>query len=115
MRAANPTSQRGNPGKPPGEAYLAMLQAAHVLKKERAESGQGATLRELAHRACVGYKVARQTVANLKRRKHLETVGTRRVDYRNRPVDEYAPAKLSDIFEASGRAVLTQCIAGWTR
>ena len=102
--------------RPAGEAYLAMLQAAHAIRQERAESGQGATLRELAHRACVGYKVARQTVANLKRRKQLETVGQRRVAYRNRPVDEYAPViDSAREFGTTAHVVLHQIVAGWSR
>ncbi len=121
MRLADPISsplngQRARPGKPAGEAYIAILQAAHAIRQERAESGQGATLRELAHRACVGYKVARQTVGNLRRRNQLKEVGTRLVDYRPRPVNEYAPVAGSvKEFETTGYAALHQIITGWSR
>lgn len=112
VAASAPLVKRGRPA---GEVYLKLLQVSHAIKRERAESGQGATLKELAMRGCVGLKAARYMVAALKRRGQLDIVGWRCVTYRNRPVAEYAPAKLSDIFEASSRSVLDQCIAGWTR
>ena len=101
--------------RPAADVHLALLQAAHAIKAEYAASGKGATLAELAHRACVGYKVARVMVPSLKRRGKLAIVGERKVAGRNRPAAEYAPAKFSDLFEASGKAVLDQCIAGWHR
>jgi hypothetical protein len=101
--------------RPAGEVSLAVLKAAHAIRLERAESGQGPTLAELVARSCVGYKVARNTVANLRRHGHLDIIGTRKVAGRNRPVAEYAPCNASDLFEDSGRAVLSQCIAGWQR
>ena len=74
-----------------------MLQAAQALRNERIASGQGATLRELVQRSQVGYAVARTLVANLKRRGQIEQVGTRRVDYRNRPVAEYLVVLVPDL------------------
>ena len=50
------------------------------------------TLRELATRACVGREAAMHTVKNMKRAGLLVVTRTRRVDYRNKPVAEYAPA-----------------------
>jgi len=90
MTATNETAPRM--GRPRGECHLAILQAAHALKLERAQSGQGATLRELVQRSQVGYKVARQLVNSLHQRGQLSIVGTQQVEYRNRPVCLYAPA-----------------------
>jgi hypothetical protein len=101
--------------RPAGEVHLAVLQAAHAVKRERAESGKGATLLELAQRACVGYKVARSTVANLKRSGKLEKVGTCQVAGRNRPAYLYAPAATAGILEAQGRPVLDSCMANFGR
>lgn len=76
-------------GRPAGECYKAIMQAAQALKVERAQSGQGATLLELVHRSQVGYAVARQIVPKLKSRGVLVKVGERRESRRNRPVFEY--------------------------
>ena len=78
--------------RPAGEVHLALLQAAHAIRAERASTGQGATLLELAQHAKVGRDVARDTVANMKRSGALTVPRVRRVPYRNRPVSEYAPA-----------------------
>lgn len=96
--------------------HLALLQAAHVIRRERAESGQGATLLELVHRSQVGYKAARSMVANMKARGQLRIVGERRVGYRNRPVSEYAPAAVGDdLASGSGWVDLGHCLARWNR
>lgn len=68
-----------------------MLRAAAALRIERAQSGQGATLLEIVQRSQVGYAVARSTLRNMVAHGHLRVVGQRRVEYRNRPVLEYAP------------------------
>lgn len=101
--------------RPAGEVYLAMMQAAHAIKAERAKSGKGATLLELAQRACVGYKVARVTVANLKRRGKLEQVGTCKVAGRNRPAYVYAPTDPVEVLEAQDRSALDSCMANFGR
>jgi len=104
--------------RPTGEVSLAMLQAAHAIRRERATSGQGPTLAELVARSQVGYKVARATVSNLKRAGHLEIVGTRRVPGRNRPVAEYAPATSSgeDLQGGGpGWVDLGNCLNAWAR
>lgn len=101
--------------RPAGEVHLAVLQAAHAVKRERAESGKGATLRELAKRACVGYKVARVTVANLKRSGKLEQVGTCKVAGRNRPVYLYAPSATVGLLQAQARPALDSCMANFGR
>lgn len=89
--------------RPAGEVHLALLQAAHAIRAERASTGQGATLLELVHRSQVGYKVARALVPKLSARGQLTKVGERKVPYRNRPVAEYVP---TDMVEASTEPVI---------
>jgi hypothetical protein len=104
--------------RPPSETHQALLLAAQAIKIERAESGQGATLLELVHRSQVGYKVARALVAKMKERGQLVQVGERRVDYRNRPVAEYAPAPHKQEIECrfgDGWVALDRCVGGWAR
>lgn len=84
-------------GRPAGDVRRAVLLAAVELNR----GDHAATLREMAHRACVGYAAARATVRNLRRDGWLAPVRTRVVDYRNRPVFEYAPVcPLPDTCEA---------------
>jgi hypothetical protein len=100
--------------RPAGEIRQALIQAAHAL----AHSGRGATLAELADKACVGRDAARMHVPKLKSRGHLQIVCERKVDYRNRPVAEYAPAKvlsLQDVQAMTGAAVLSNCMRNWAR
>lgn len=102
--------------RPAGETHLAVMQAAHAIRTERADTGQGATLLELVHRSQVGYKVARALVAKLKCRGQLQIVGQRRVAYRNRPVAEYAPTTtVPDLLPATGGGLteLCDCLAAW--
>lgn len=99
--------------RPASETHLALLQAAHAIRRERIESGQGATLLELVHRSQVGYKCARALIPKLKERGHLQIVGARKVEYRNRPVAEYAPADLPVMGE--GFVSLDECLADWIR
>ena len=101
--------------RPASETHLALLQAAHAIRRERIECGQGATLQELVHRSQVGLKNARATVANLKRAGHLQIVGERKVDYRNRPVAEYAPVDPTEPVIGEGWVDLGACLADWTR
>jgi hypothetical protein len=99
--------------RPAGEISQALLQAARDIAQE----GRGATMWELAARACVSRDVATDRVEKLKSRGHLQQVGERRVDYRNRPVAEYAPPlDVHDgIHVMSGGAILGQCMADWVR
>jgi hypothetical protein len=93
---------------------LAILQAAQSIKLERAQSGQGATLRELVQRSQVGYKVARQLVNSLHQRGQLSIVGTQQVEYRNRPVSLYVPAVA---YEATSNAMhdLGRAMSYWVQ
>lgn len=74
--------------RPAGEVRLALLQAACELATEE----HAPTLTELAHRACVAVGAAKRTVYKMTRAGALTIPRTRKVDYRNRPVAEYAPA-----------------------
>lgn len=96
--------------RPAGEISQALIQAARDLARD----GRGATLAELAHRACVSRDAARDHVPKLKSRGHLQQVGERRVAYRNRPVAEYAPAD-DEIQVMSGAVVLGSYLQSWAR
>lgn len=74
--------------RPVGDVRQALLAACIEL----ATPTQGPTLRELAAKACVGLDAARRTVSDMSRANQIHKVRTRRVQYRNRPVAEYAPA-----------------------
>ena len=71
--------------RPAGDVRAALL----VACVELSATGQGATLRELAQRACVGLESARKTIDNMARAGQLCIAGQRHVAYRNRPVAEY--------------------------
>lgn len=77
--------------RPPGEISTALLGAAEKLARDNDGRRRGATLQELARHACVGLQAARVAVQNLHRAGKLEPVAERKVQYRNRPVMEYAP------------------------
>eukprot|EP01041_Mallomonas_annulata_P032564 gene32564-55060_t len=74
------------PMRPKGEIHLALLKAVGEL----ATPERGASLREVAARACVGIAAARHTMHYLHRSGAVVIARTRRVEYRNRPVSEYA-------------------------
>ena len=96
--------------RPAGEVSQALLQAARDLHLP----GRGATLQEMADRACVGKQAARDLVPKLKSRGYLEIVGERAVHYRNRPVKEYAPAAAPGGAQVyHGHLELVACMARW--
>lgn len=104
--------------RPAGDVRQALFSAACSYHSE----GRAATLRELAHSAQVGVDAARRCVNNMTRAdiKHagaLQIVGTRRVDYRNRPVSEYAPAAAAPLSNEiqQGWVDLGNCMADWVR
>lgn len=108
--------------RPASETHLALIRAAHAITLERAASGQGATLQELAQRAQVGYKVARALVPKLKERGQLQIAGMRKVVGRNRPVAEYVPATHApnDLSEQDAQAAdwwvgLGNCLQAWAK
>lgn len=97
--------------RPKGAVHLAILDAAKALSG----NDQGATLREIAQRACVGVAAARYTVSGMKRSGALVIVRTRRVAYRNRPVAEYAIPAQQEPGAAPGACVLGVAMASWLR
>ena len=72
--------------RPAGEVSQKLLQAVQQL----ATPGRAPILKELAAHTQVGEAVASQTLKNLTRYGRLRIVRTRRVDWRARPVAEYA-------------------------
>lgn len=72
--------------RPAGEVRLALLKAARELTTPE----RSPTLHELACHSQVGFLAARRTVDNMRRAGVLRVVRTRKVDYRTRPVAEYA-------------------------
>lgn len=72
--------------RPAGEVSQRLLQAVQQL----ATPERAPILRELAAHAQVGEAVASQTLKNLTRYGRVCIVRTRRVDWRARPVAEYA-------------------------
>lgn len=103
--------------RPAGEVRLALIQAAQDIVREIGQPGRGPTLKEIYTRAQVGSDCARNLVPKIKKAGDLRIVGTRRVDYRNRPVSEYAPAAAvqeSDDIQ-QGWVDLGNCMADWVR
>jgi hypothetical protein len=95
-----------------GAVAKALLKTACELSA----AGRRVTLAEMAAGACVGHAAARSTVTNLTRRGQLRIVGVRRVDYRNRPVAEYAPAAVAAVEPAApGWVDLGRCLSAWPR
>jgi hypothetical protein len=76
--------------RPAGEVRAALLHAISSL----CTPDRGPTLNELAREAQVGYDAARRTIDNMKRGGDVIVPRTRKVDYRNKPVAEYAPASM---------------------
>ena len=101
--------------RPAGEIRPALIQAARDEVADLGQPNRGATLAELADRSCVGRDAARRCVDNMRRSGALHIVGERRVDYRNRPVAEYAPADLCNMTQGEGWVDLGQCMADWVR
>lgn len=101
--------------RPAGEVRQALIQAARDVVADLGLPNRGATLAELAARACVGRDAARMHVPKLKSRGQLQIVGERRVDYRNRPVAEYAPVDVDMPLVEQGWVDLGQCMADWVR
>lgn len=83
--------------RPAGDPRLALLKAAADLTT----AVRSPTLQELVSRSCVGREAALHTVRNMKRAGLLVIVRTRKVDYRNRPVAEYAPKDDAVVPEAT--------------
>jgi len=74
--------------RPPGEIRQALGAAAQGLANERG----GATWRDLAELAGVGYQAARRTVENMHRSGELQSVGSEKRPHSRKWMTLYAPA-----------------------
>lgn len=93
--------------RPAGDVRQALLRAcSEMYTPERSP-----TLAELTARACVSRGAALHTVKNLIRNELLFIPRTRKVEYRNRPVAEYAPAEHAQ----RGVVSLSTLLAAWNR
>lgn len=107
--------------RPAGEVRMALLGAALELVPPEARANPQAprpTLREIAHKACVGLDVASTTIKNMTRAGQLQQVRTRQVDYCNKPVAEYEPITAAldlDCRQGAGWVDLGRIVGGWAR
>jgi hypothetical protein len=99
--------------RPPGEIRGALFSAAQAFVKSLPDGRHGATVRELAACANVGYNAALETIRNMKRAGDLEIAGELEVPYRNRPVAEYAPRDRSRPSAGAGYVDLGHLLAVW--
>jgi hypothetical protein len=98
--------------RPVGDVRTAIARAAGEL----VAPDRGPTLREMAEKACVGQASALYTIKNMCRSGELVKVRERKVDYRTRPVAEYAPAAQPNFDKpSSGLVNLGNCMMDWSR
>lgn len=93
--------------RPRGEIRRALGDAAWQVARERADGG---TFRELAQRACVGFKAARKTLENMASAGELVITGTTQVPGSARPANRYAPAQQH---ARSGAPELSTVMRSW--
>ncbi|MBX3605347.1 MAG: hypothetical protein KF788_08750 [Piscinibacter sp.] len=93
------------------EVRDALARAAEELW-ERTQ-GTGATWRDMAVHACVGFGAARDTAKNMAVAGELQVVGQRSVPGVCRPMRLYAPRRRG--FVQGGGAALDQALRGWVR
>lgn len=81
-------------GRPAGELRQALAEAARKLEAQRlASARRGATWRDLAAHAGVGYSVAKHTVRNMARAGELQRLPEdARTSHSRRPMAQYVPA-----------------------
>ncbi len=107
--------------RPSGEIRNAILGAVLELVPPSVLADPDAprpTMREIAHRACVGVDAASQTVKNMTRAGQLRQFDVKRVDYCNRPVAVYEPntaAANSEHRAGAGWVDLGRIVGGWAR
>jgi hypothetical protein len=99
--------------RPPSEVRHAVLKAVVML----ATPERGPTLQEIdaavQGELPVGSDTVRRYLDNIKRSGAVCIARQRRVDYRNRPVAEYAPAGLVSVHQ--GWVDLGNCLGAWAR
>lgn len=100
--------------RPAGEVRQAVLHAVVTL----ATPQRGPTLQEInaavGSQMPVGTDTVRRYLDNIKRSGAVCIARQRRVDYRNRPVAEYAPAA-NDATVMQGWVDLGNCLGTWAR
>lgn len=82
-------ARKASGGRPRGEVRLALAVAAAELTRENG----GATWREMAIRACVGFAAARDTTRNMARAGELQVLEYRCVIGTNRRAVIFAPGQ----------------------
>ncbi len=98
--------------RPAGEIRRALLDACADLARGVQDPEHGPSLREIAHRACVGLDAAQDTMKNMVRAGVVHRVNTRRVDYRNKPVAEYRPGAMA-LAANDAVAALAGAVRAW--
>lgn len=98
--------------RPAGEIRRALLDACTALASGVQDPEHGPSLREIAHRACVGLDAAQDTMKNMVRAGVVHRVNTRRVDYRNKPVAEYRPGAMT-LAANDAVAALAGAVRAW--
>lgn len=98
--------------RPAGEIRKALLDACADLAREVQDPEHGPSLREIAHRACVGLDAARDTMKNMARAGVVHRVNSRKVAYRNRPVAEYRPGAMT-LAANDAIAALVGAVRAW--
>lgn len=78
--------------RPPGEVRMALARSAQQLAKQQ----DGATWRDLAEVAQVGYLDARRTVEHMARAGSLVVIGVTKRAHSRRWMNLYAPAVVED-------------------
>lgn len=97
--------------RPAGEVRLALFNAARDFS-----AAGGATLAELATRACVGRDKARECVTSMRRAGDLLIVDERKVDYRNRKVKVYVAVDPQEKNATQqGWVDLDRCMGVWVQ
>ena len=84
--------------RPRGEIRQALADAAAAIAAERIQRGDavvGATWRDMAVRACVGFDAAHDTVKNMARGGELVRTGSVKVQGARRPLAAYAPPSVA--------------------
>jgi hypothetical protein len=92
--------------RPPGEIRAALRQAAQQLPS-------GATWRELAQHACVGFGIAKRTVDNMRRAGELAPIDEVRAPGSRRPMVRYALNQGN--FATATTGALDVVMRGWAR
>jgi len=96
--------------RPQGEIRRALANAAEQLAEEKG----GATWRDLAMRAQVGFAAAKATVRNMERAGTLEPIGSEKAAHSRRWMTLYAPRQVGFATATTGQA-LDAITRAWVR